>query len=378
MDKELAKRIGSAGVASAVGKAATAPKISTPKVTTPKTTPTKTTSSSKKSNSENDFLNQQRDLINRQFNEAQGIYDRQIAELTQLQPQYEQSIIQGYEAQRPLLQQQFQAGMENVGLQKEQTKAQRESALATARRQYEQGLQKAQQTFGGVAPTSAAMATADVLGAEQLRQTGQVQTQASQNLMQLGAAERELQANLTNQLQQLEVKKQQDLLKLRDSFRQELNQINQQRGALSQNKANAQLQALQDYNSRRRQLEDIALQQRLNLESFAEQARIQFQYIQMTNAQSRAVAPLPNLRTLNDQDRARAILSLRNNQQGLNALTQAGFDFVPNVSGRIVLYNQTTGETYDLAGRRYADFAPTIFETTGKETPLEQITGPQR
>jgi hypothetical protein len=399
MDKNLGKRIGSAGSAVALGKAGSAiaaGKIgasigsvksasqavskSTPKLNVTGAKPSSSKSSNQKGvNPEYIFLRQQGDLINRQFGEAQNIYDRQAAELTQLQPFYEQSIIRGYESQKPILQQQFQTGMENIGLQKEQTKGQRESALAQARRQYEEGLQKSQTLFGGVAGSSAGQASAEILGAEQLRQMGSAQTQSAQNLMTLGTAERDLRGQLTTQLQQLEVKKQQDLMKLRDSFRQELNQINQQKGALSQNKANAQLQALQDYNNRRRQLDDLVTEQRMNLESFAQQAAIQFKYNQMSNAQSQAVAPLPNLRSLNDQDRARNILTLRNSQPGLNALAQAGFD-LQDVAGRTVLYNQTTGETYDLAGRRYADFAPTIYSQQSKDSvlPLEQITGPQR
>jgi len=380
MDKNLAKRIGSAGAGIAAGKAASqAVAKSTPKLNV--TAPKPSSSSSKKQgiNPESAFLRQQNDLINRQFAEAQSLYDTQAQQLIQLQPFYEQSVIRGYESQRPILQQQFQAGMENIGLQKEQTRGQRESALAQARRQYEEGLQKSQTLFGGVGGSSAGQASAEILGAEQLRQMGSAQTQSAQNLMALGTAERDLQGQLTTQLQQLEVKKQQDLMKLRDSFRQELNQINAQKGALSQNKANAQLQALQDYNTRRRQLDDLVTEQRMNLESFAQQAAIQFRYNQMGNAQSQAVAPLPNLRSLNDQDRARNILTLRNSQAGLNALAQAGFDF-QDVAGRTVLYNQTTGETYDLAGRRYADFAPTIYSQQPKDSvlPLEQIQGPQR
>ena len=383
--RQAAKRIAELGKARAVGSAVAkaAPKINVPSAAKPATSTKSSTSSkssSKQKGAEESFLNQQRGLIDRQFREAQSIYDAQAAQLAQLQPQYEQSVIQGYESQRPLLQQQFQTGIENIGLQKEQTRGQRESALAQARRQYEEGLQKSQTLFGGVAGSSAGQASAEILGAEQLRQMGSAQTQSAQNLMALGTAERDLQGQLTTQLQQLEVKKQQDLMKLRDSFRQELNQINQQKGALSQNKANAQLQALQDYNNRRRQLDDLVTTQRMNLESFAEQARIQFGYNQRANAQSQAVAPLPNLRSLNDQDRARNILTLRNSQPGLNALAQAGFDF-QDVAGRTVLYNQTTGETYDLAGRRYADFAPTIYSQQPKGNdilPLEQITGPQR
>lgn len=216
--------------------------------------------------------------ISKSYKNAQKIYDAQAAQLAQLQPQYEQSIIQGYESQKPILQQQFQTGMENIGLQKEQVGQQRETALSSARRQYEQGLQKTQQLFGGVAGSNVGQASSDILASEQMRQLGSTQAQAAQQFQQLGTAERDIQANLTNSLQQLEVKKQQDLLKLRDSFRQELNQINSAKGTLSMNKASAQLQALSDYNARKRQLEDLANQQRYEMQSYAQKLAISNQY----------------------------------------------------------------------------------------------------
>lgn len=364
--------------------------------------------------SEKKQLKKTQDQINKSFKNVQNIYSTQAKELQQLQPQYEQSIMQGYESQipmlqqqfqssldsinlqRPLLQQQFQSGMENIGLQKEQTKGQRESALATARRQYEQGLQKSQQLFGGVAGSSAGMASADILGAEQLRQTGQAETQSAQNLMSLGTAERGLQGQytnqlqqlelaerdlrgqLTNQLQQLEVRKQQDLMKLRDSFRQELNQINSQRGTLSLNKANAQLSALQDYNTRKRQLEDMVTTQRMNLESYAQQAAIQFQYNQRANTQANQVAPLPNFKKSSDQERANVFLSARSNPAVANALAFSGFDLI-SPGGTTVWFNEGTGETYQLNGRRLGNYAPITWSQlpNTEKIPLDQIPGAQ-
>jgi hypothetical protein len=306
------------------------------------------------------------------------------SQIPMLQQQF-QSSLDSINLQRPLLQQQFQSGMENIGLQKEQTKGQRESALATARRQYEQGLQKSQQLFGGVAGSSAGMASADILGAEQLRQTGQAETQSAQNLMSLGTAERGLQGQytnqlqqlelaerdlrgqLTNQLQQLEVRKQQDLMKLRDSFRQELNQINSQRGTLSLNKANAQLSALQDYNTRKRQLEDMVTTQRMNLESYAQQAAIQFQYNQRANAQANQVIQLPNFNNMESQEIADNIFNLKNTETGLRALSAAGWNPSPLPGGQQIWTNSRTGYTLDTSGIRLEDNAINLWNDLEKK-----------
>ena len=68
--------------------------------------------------SEKQALKNTQKQIDKSFKSAMGLYDQQAAQLSQLQPQYEQSIMQGYESQKPIIQQQFQTGMENIGLQK--------------------------------------------------------------------------------------------------------------------------------------------------------------------------------------------------------------------------------------------------------------------
>ena len=301
-----------------------------------------------------DFLKKQQKEINKQFGQATKLYDTQLSELQALQPQYEQTVTAGYEAQKPILQESATKALADIGLQKENVGQTRESALSTARRQYEQGLQRSQQVFGGVAPSMAGQASADILGAEQLRQTGQATTQASQNLMALGGQEREVQANLANQLQQLEVRKQQDIMRLRDTFRQEINAINTQKGALAQNKANAQLQALQDYNNRKRQLEDYARQQADALKNYEAQLRLQRQYTPATNT----IAKLPSFANMNAQEISDNIANLRNTDEGRRALMAAGWNATGlGLGNKEVWSNQRSGYTVDLTGKRYADFA---------------------
>jgi hypothetical protein len=286
--------------------------------------------------------------IDKSYKEAQKMYDTQAAQLAQLQPQYEQTIVQGYESQVPMLQQQAKFGMENIGLQKEQAGQQRETALSSARRQYEQGLQRTQQLFGGVAGSNVGQASSDILAAEQMRQLGSTQAQSAQTFQQLGSQERDIQVNLTNALQQLEVRKQQDLMKLRDSFRQELNQINAQRGALSLNKANAQLQALQDYNARKRQLEDLASQRKYDMESYAQKLRLSNQY--NTSSQTSKNGPLARLGYENEQ--RKAIFEQAKNIP--NLYLQYNFEPIykdKEDKNKITGYQDlTTKETFNLGG----------------------------
>jgi len=294
--------------------------------------------------------------LDKSYKDARNIYDTQAAQLSQLQPQYEQSIIQGYESQRPILQQQAQFGMENIGLQKEQTGMQRESALSSARRQYDQGLQRTQQLFGGVAGSNVGQASSDILASEQMRQLGSVQAQSAQAFQQLGTQERDIQANLSNNLQQLEVKKQQDLMKLRDSFRQELNSLNAAKGSLSLNKAQAQLSALENYNARKRQLEDLANSQKYEMESYAKKLAMsnayqpaQQQTFNLTNLANASVFPASRtLESLNQYSQSEA---------GKQSLLNSGWVQEKGVGGRSFWVNNTNGRTIDTAANEYTPFA---------------------
>ena len=305
--------------------------------------------------------------ISKSYKNAQKIYDQQAAQLAQLQPQYEQSIIQGYESQKPILQQQFQSGMENIGLQREQVGQQRETALSSARRQYEQGLQKTQQLFGGVAGSNVGQASSDILASEQMRQLGSTQAQSAQAFQQLGTAERDIQANLANNLQQLEVRKQQDLMKLRDSFRQELNSITAAKGTLSLNKAQAQLSALENYNARKRQLEDLANSQRFEMESYARKLALsnayqpgQQQTFNLTNLANASVFPASRtLESLNQYNQSEA---------GKQSLINSGWVQEKGVGGRSFWVNSTNGRTIDSAANEYKPFA--LEAAADKEKPV--------
>lgn len=327
---------------------------------------------------EQNQLKNTRKEIDKAYSQALGVYDTQLQEIKNLQPQYEQSITAGYESQKPILQQGFDVGMANIGLQKEQVGQGRETALSSARRQYEQGLQRSQQMFGGVGGSSTGMASAEILGAETARQMGQARMQSAQNFQQLATAERDLQSQLTNQLQQLEVRKSQDILKARDLFRQEINQINTQRAQLGLNKAQAQLTALQDYNTRKRNLEDYYTQQQATLEQYQRQLKdtrdtwmMQQNYLKASAGGTQVV---PDFKKMSDQDRASTIKQLLSTDAGKTALTKSGYE-PRNVNGENVIYDPYSGLTIGYSGRRFADYSPNYAT---KEQRLEQVAGVQR
>ena len=191
------------------------------------------------SDAENEYQKRLQKELDRAYKAGLENIQSQVTTLEQRQPELERQVTTQFESMVP--------GIER----------QRETALAEARRQYETGLQRGQQVFGGVGASSAAQAVQDVASQELLRQQGQVQTQTSEAL------------NRVN------LEKQNTLTKLRDDFRRELQAINAQKFDLASQKSNAQLQALQDFAARRRQLEDFFTQRQANIEDQARATALQ-------------------------------------------------------------------------------------------------------
>ena len=198
---------------------------------------------------------------------------------------------------------------------------QRETALAEARRQFETGLQRGQQVFGGVSGSSAAQAVQDIASQELLRQTGNIQTQTAEALNKINTD------------------KQNALIGIRQDFRKQLDAINSQRYELASQKSNAQLQALQDFAQRRRNLEDFYTQRQASLED------------QLRATQQAGTVATPKqasyLTSLGFDDAGR--------KQAIDSFIKLGEGYLARqnlrravVNGREVLQDTNTGETFDV------------------------------
>lgn len=220
------------------------------------------------SDADREFQKQYSSQINKLYGEGMDVLAGQEARLREFQPQVQSQIEALYGSQIPELQRVAEGGLAKIGQQETGVQQQRESALSTARRQYEQGVQKGQQLFGGVGGSSAGQAFADISSQELLRGTGQVMTTASQNLQNLQTARREIDMKLQSDLAKLDLDKKNALLKAQDDFRQQLDAIDSKRFELKTQKANAQLQALKDFNTRRQNLEDFYMKQQAEIDTY--------------------------------------------------------------------------------------------------------------
>jgi hypothetical protein len=259
----------------------------------------------KLSKAELDYQKNLNKAIKQSYQAGTQFLSGQEQRLQGLQPQIEEQITTTFEAQRPEIQRVAEQQRTQIAGQQEETKAQRESALASARRQFQEGTQRTQQLFGGVAGSSAGAAQSELLAREQARQMGATTRQSQQNILGLQENLRNVEATTAQQIRQLDIDKQSNILKARDQFRQQLDAINNQRFQLAQDKANKQLQALQDFNARRRQLEDFYTQQQSAVANAREQAQLGLQTYeqQLRLAQrfspSQTTSPLSNLAGLN-------------------------------------------------------------------------------
>ena len=217
-----------------------------------------------------DFQKEYNKQLNKLYGQGMKMIEGQISRLQQYQPQYLQQLAATYESQIPELQRITEQGRTAIGEQETGTKRQRETSLAEARRTYEQGVQRGQQLFGGVGGSSAGQAFADIASQQLLKGTGEVMSTSAENLLKLQNARRDLDAKLQADLAKLDLDKKTALIQAQNTFRQELDKINEKKYDLQTQKANAQLTALKDFNKRRTDLEDFYTKQQSELQLYRE------------------------------------------------------------------------------------------------------------
>lgn len=208
------------------------------------------------------------------YSEAMGIYNNMMPTDAQ-KAQYEQEAMNPYNEQLPLLEQSKSASMRVNQQQKDEAAAQYESALAAARRLFQELTQGVQQRFGG--SNSAGEFAQNFYGREYQNQRGQQQNTHGQNVRDLGNKAQEIETGYQANLQKINMEKETAKLQARRLFQDKIDQINSMKGQLAQNKAALKLQALQELRNRSYQIED-------SVRSFAQQIEAQRQAA-LTNIQ---------------------------------------------------------------------------------------------
>jgi hypothetical protein len=192
------------------------------------------------------------------YGDFTGAIDSAYGEANNILGQQEQSIRAGeqdlykqatspFDAQRPMLDQALQEGQQGVATAQQGVKKDEANALSAARNLYQELNQAGIQRFGG--SSSAGEFANQLLGREFQKNVGKAYETSGQNMQKLVEKGIQIKQNYDTQLQSLETQKQGALSQARDVFRQRLDQINNTRLGLSENKAQLKLQALQQLRS---------------------------------------------------------------------------------------------------------------------------------
>lgn len=295
--------------------------------------------------------------VQRQINEAYKTQLGFLAEREQtLQAQLPETLAQvasPFEQQVPLLQQQLQEQQALGSEQTESLKQQEQQALAQSRRSaQEQGLRAVQQ-FGGVAGSSTAQAAGELIGREALRQQGAIQTQRAQGIQNIQNQLRTIQSEFDANLARLQLQKEQAVSQARLDFQRTLDTIKQARAEVGVTKASQTLQALQEFASRRRSLEDQVTQQQNNLNLLREQSILNAQNAALTQSVTpQAPINIAFSKITNPAERQKAFQAIIN-QTGNNPdqLALYGLRYVgKNPVGQQDLYATSEGQIIDING----------------------------
>jgi len=251
----------------------------TASTTTPSTSTTSKTSSSKPSGKSAEQKYQED--VAKQIKNA---YEAQTSYLTGLEQQLTGTLpgqLEGiqtqYESYLPQLQEQLSLQQQTGAQQQEALRQQEQELFAQTRRgAEEQGLRAVQQ-FGGVGGSSAAQAAGELIGREQLRQQGAISQQRAQGVENINNQLRAIQSEYNANVNKLNLEKERALTSARDQFNKQINDIKAARAQAGVTKASQTISALQEFATRRRQIEDQATTLETNLTLAREQAALNAQ-----------------------------------------------------------------------------------------------------
>lgn len=215
--------------------------------------------------------------VDNAYSEAMGIYNSMMPTDAQ-RAQYEQEAMNPYNAQIPLLEQQRTSALNVNTQQRQDAAAQYESALASARRLFQELTQGVQQRFGG--SNSAGEFAQNFYGREYQNQRGQQQNTYGQNVRDLGNKQQEIETGYQANLQKINYEKEAAKLQAQRLFQDKIDQINNMKGQLAQNKAALKLQALQELRNRSYQIEDSVRAFQQQIEGQRQQALTNIQQMQ--------------------------------------------------------------------------------------------------
>lgn len=291
--------------------------------------------------------------------QIENAYNEQLKFLTQQEQAAQEmlptqlGIIQTqYESMIPELQQQLQTQQETGATQQEALRQQEAQAQAQIRRTGEEQSLRTLQRFGGIGGSSAAQAASELIGREQLKQLGQVQQQRVAGIENINTQLRAIQSEYNSNINKLNLEKERALQGVRDRFNQTIREIQAARQTAGTTKASQTLQALQDFATRRRSIEDQASNLQNALTLAREQAAINLQSLSLQQAVTPQRINLPTSGFTNTPAETAGRANLINTvaAQGVPAIEEAGWSVIGTEPNGTVIYRDSQGTLFDSKG----------------------------
>jgi hypothetical protein len=261
---------------------------------------------------------------------------------------------QQYDANLPQLQSQLTAQQEQGATQQENLKLQEQQALAATRRGAEEASQRAIQQFGGVGGSSAGQAASEIIGREQLKNTGAIQQQRVAGIENINTQLRAIQSEYNSNVNKLQLEKQKSLENVRSQFNQTIKEIQSAKMQAGVTKASQTINALQDFATRRRTIEDQSTALQNALTQARENAALSLQSYSLKQ-QLQVGTPISLSGFTNPTERGKVIsTAIAQAGDNPNILAQYGLRKIPGVGGGEDLFVSTEdGKVYNMSGTQY-------------------------
>jgi hypothetical protein len=315
------------------------------------------TSQKKEKSAEQKYQDDLRKQIENAYQSQVGFLSQQEQNLQAQLPDYLTSVSSPFEQQRPLLEQQLSEQQAQGLTEQERLRGLEQQSLAQIRRGGEEQSLRAVQQFGGVGGSSAAQAASELIGREQLRQQGTARTQTAQGIQSVNDQLRAIQSEFNANVSKLQLQKEQALSQARLNFQQQLDSIRKEKALAGVTKAQQTISALQDFATRRREIENQVTQQQNNLQTLRETAALNAQNIVLQGqiAQQAGASTPIKFSTFTNSAEAGKVLQgiLQQTGNSPQLLANYGLRYAGKSPEGSDLYSTSEGIVINTAGQRY-------------------------
>jgi len=233
-----------------------------------------------------DRKKQELGMIEDAWSDARDFFGRSRKDAQNMLPFYREQFTKQYDAQRPMIEQARDEGINYLNQASSDAQLMGENALGSARNLYNELSMRNQQMFGGGRGSSVGQAASELLGREQMGQMGNIRQGVMNQVNEFAGKIQVAKEKANAQLQSLESQKQAALAQAELQVQNMLQQINEAEFNTGRDYSAQKLSIIQNYNNRAAQISDYMSQLTNNItaelgmyeKQFADQLALARQY----------------------------------------------------------------------------------------------------